>query len=106
VTLVGKVVAASEQAGGNIDLQVSDGTGTIDVRAYVEGNDVSAFHPSGGPRVGALKGWGCSGACSGKEGWQALYGGGLIWAPTRTLPSTGSCGPAATQAFTSNQPPP
>ncbi len=40
VTLVGKVVHANE-SGGGIDLQLSDGTGVIDVRVYAETDDVS-----------------------------------------------------------------
>ncbi|GBF88362.1 replication factor A2 [Raphidocelis subcapitata] len=38
VTLVGKVVSA-EESGGGINLAVSDSTGTVDVRAYVDGGD-------------------------------------------------------------------
>lgn len=39
VTLVGKVVTASE-SGGGIQLRVSDSTGEVDVRAYVEDSEV------------------------------------------------------------------
>lgn len=42
VTLVGKVVTASE-SGGGIQLRVSDSTGEVDVRAYVEDSEPQAM---------------------------------------------------------------
>jgi hypothetical protein len=48
VTLVGKVVSCAERA-GNIDLQISDGTGVISITYFVDSvdSDVSAAIATG-----------------------------------------------------------